>query len=357
MFSELRKALLITTLLFFIFDFAQAQITNPNEQLGSVHSDEIWPQTLNGNFFNEFWNYQFYFDNGMKVHVTFSVADFGTLKAPVSGVRLSVFDTNGDVHQLSREYDLNLLLQDKENHRLQLNPNRELYFEGKLPDEHRVIINTIKDGVTYDIALSLRNIKPSIKFGNGEFMVHNETVGIITHIPYARVRGHVAVAGDRHEVSGTGYMDHTFQNQTTTKLMDSGFRFVNHTDSENWDLLYFMSPQKNNSHHTIGYRLLSEEGNVSVKGINKINNIHIGRAFDTEIPRIIELQLTNESTVRVSRTKDQEKFSILSELGWVARRAAKSFLGGEVIDFRGEATLQETSHRPKEGNYSFFLVD
>lgn len=357
MLSKLFKALLITVILLQVSIIAQAQISNPSGEIRSVNPDEIWAQTLRGSFYNEFWNYQFYFDNGMTAHIVFSAANFGSLKSPVSGVRISVYNPNGTVHQLSREYPIDLLIQDRENYRFQLHPEREIYFEGKLPNEHRIVINTVKDGITYDINLRLHNIQPAKKWSSGNFTVHDEQVGIVTHIPYARARGYISVNNNRSNVTGSAYMDHTFQNQTTTRLMDSGYRFVHHADSKNWDVTYMMLPEKNNrDNRTIGYRLISENGEITLKGVGKVHQFHAGSSFGDNLPRIVEIELENSSIMRISRMEDQEKFSILGELSWIARRAARGFLGGEVVDYRGKGVLQETSHRPKNGNYNFFLI-
>lgn len=335
----------------------QAQISNPDGSITPADSDLIWAQTLEGSYFNEFWNYQFYFENGVKAHVIFSAANFGSLKSPVTGVRISVLYPDGEVYQIAREYPIERLVQDRDNHIFRLHPERDVWFEGALPEEHRIRINTSKDGVQYDLDLRFDNIAEGLKWGDGQFRIHDEKIGIITHIPYADVRGHISVDGRKKEVSGTGYMDHTFQNQTTTRLMHSGYRFVHHTDRENWDILYFLLPDKSRDRNTIGYRLTSNQGEVELNGIKKITSTSDGRAFGTNIPRIVEVEFSDGSTKRIARTEDEEKFSILGELGWVARRAARSFLGGEVVDFRGEGSLLGRSNRPVRGDYNFFIVD
>lgn len=334
-----------------------AQIQNPDGNLTTVPDDLIWAQTLNGSHFNEFWNYQFYFDNGMKAHILFSIANFGSLKDPVSGVRFSILQPDGTTYHISREYPISMLIQNRETYIFRPRLERELYFAGKLPDEHKIVIDTSKDGTPYHIELTFSNIVRGYKWGDGRFDIDNEEIGIVTHIPYADVSGFISVDGDLKRVNGTGYMDHTFQNQTTTRLMNSGYRFVNHTDRDNWDLLYFLLPADNRSRSTAGYRLKSENGIVSLQGIESIQETHQNEAFGKSIPRILELELEDGGSLRLYRTADQERFSILSELNWIAKRAARTFLGGEVIDFRGDATLQEPSHRPKQGHYNFFFVE
>ncbi len=352
------KIILLALTLFLVHGVCVAQISNPESEIRTSDRDMIWAQTLSGSYFNEFWNYQFYFDNGMKAHIIFSAANFGSLKSPVSGVRLSVLYPNGDVKQLSREYPIERLVQDRENHLFRLHPERDIYIEGHPDEGMRIVINTSKDGVRYDVDLRLSNITTGYQMDDAKFRINDEQIGIITHIPYADVEGTIAVDNRRERVRGTGYMDHTWQNQTTTRLMQSGFRYVYHRDADNWDILYFLLPSNSNRNkQTVGYRLSSTDGNVEIRGIERITGKHDGRAFGTNIPRIVEVELCNGGSSRITRTEDEERFSILGELGWVARRAARTFLGGEVIDFRGKATLMETSHRPKNGDYNFFIVN
>lgn len=334
-----------------------AQISNPDQELNSLESDMIWAQTLEGSHFNEFWNYQFYFNDGMKVHITFSAANFGSLKDPVTGVRVSVFNHDGELYQLSREYPLHHLIQDKEKNLFKLREDRELYFEGKLPERHRVVIKTSKDGVDYDIDLQLNNIQSGFKLGDGMYQIGGERVGIVTHIPYAKASGHVTINGNRKQVNGTAYMDHTWQNQTTTRLMHSGYRMIVHSDRNNWDLLYMMRPDESSNNATIGHRVFNSDGKLTYATVESMEVVSSQRAFGTSIPRIINVNLGDDSSIRLSRTQDDERFTVLGELSWIARRAARTFLGGEVIDYRGEATLMQTSKRPKHGEYNFFFVD
>jgi hypothetical protein len=347
----------VLLLLTLVTGSALAQISNPEGDFHRTDADMIWAQTLQGSHFNEFWNYQFYFDNGMKVHITFSAANFGSLKDPVTGVRVSVFNHDGELYQLSREYPLPHLVQDKENYRFQLREDRQVFFEGKLPESHRIVINTSKDNVDYDIDLNLHNIQQGVIWDDGLFTIGSEKVGIRTHIPYAEVRGHVTINNNRKQVTGTAYMDHTFQNQTTTRLMNSGYRFVSHRDSDNWDLIYFLLPDKSAGKSTIGYRISKTDGRIKLNGIENLNIQSTSRISGNSVARILQITLDDGAALRISRTEDDERFTVLGELGWVARRAARTFLGGEVIDFRGEAVLMIPSQRPKQGEYNFFIVD
>lgn len=353
----LKKLLFITISLLFLPFPGWSQISNPDGDLQPPGNSMIWAQTLEGGHFNEFWNYHFYLDEGIKVHITFSAANFGSLKDPVTGVRVSVYNHEGELYQLSREYPLKYLVQDEGSYMFRLREDREIYFEGRLPDSHRVVINTSKDGVDYDIDLRLKDIQPGFIWGDGLFTIGREKVGMVTHIPYAKVSGTVTINNIRKNVKGTAYMDHSWQDQTTTHLMHSGYKFISHNSRDEWDHLYFMLPNDTRDDSTIGYRLVKSGGKVNVQGIERMEELSRQRAFGSTIPRIIEASLDDGTTVRISRTADQEKFTVLGELSWFARRAARTFLGGEVIDFRGEATLMVPGKRPRSGNYSYFIVD
>lgn len=342
-----------------------AQVQNPSGGLQPTEASDIWAQTLEGSHFNEFWTYHFFLDDGMKMHLTFSAANFGSLKDPVTGVRISLFNFDGETYQMSREYPLEKLIQDEDTYRFRLRDERTVWFEGALPEEHRVRINTSKDGVTYDIDIDFSNIVQGLKWSNGLYSIENEPVGIYTHIPYAEVTGKIQINDTRKDVSGTAYMDHTFQNQTTTRLMDSGYRFISHTDAENWDIIYALLPDNHgNDRRIIGHRIQSKDGTPSLRSAYQIMEKQRRRSLGERYAHTMQFYMLDlpveeggAHLTTIRRTQDDERFSILSELSWVARRAARRFLGGEVIELRGEAVMEEMGKEPTSGYYNFFIVD
>lgn len=355
---RLTVILLLLTGLFINLQSAYAQISNPDGELQKTTAYDIWVKTMAGSHYNEFWNYQFYFDNGIKLHIVFSVANFGRLKSPVSGVRVSILNLDDKkTYQLSREYPVENLLQDKENHLFSLNPRQEnVWFKGKLPDSLEIYINTAKDGERFHVHLHLDEIQQGYKWDNGMFTVDNEKIGIITHIPHARVTGEVGINENIQQVTGTGYMDHTFQNQTTTQLMNSGYRYVHHGDNGDWDVMYFMIPRNHYGMQTIGYRMHSDGNEVNLQGVSSIVDFVDGRAFREDVPQRLGLFMDDETIIYLNRVIDEERFSVLGQLSWIARRAARAFLGGDVIDIRGQAAL-EIDNTMKNGEYNFFFVD
>ncbi len=349
--------LLLSLFAFFTVNHAQSQVSNPSGTLQATTEADIWAHTLTGSHFNEFWNYQFYLNDSTTVHITFSVADFGSLKSAVSGVQVSIYNLDGQLYQLSREYDIEHLVQDKERFMFRNRLEREIFFEGKLPDDHRVRIQTTKNDIAYDIDLRLSNIENGFKWGDGKYQLGSEVVGIITHIPYSKVNGYIEVNGVRKSVTGTAYMDHTFQNHTTTHLMNSGYRYIYHNSPSEWDIFYFMLPNNSMDQKTIGYRVENSYGNLNLDGIDQILSIDTSQIFNENVAQVIEIKFSDGDTTQLLRTENHEKFSVLSELGRVARSVARRFLGGEVIHFRGEATLLEPAKRRKDGYYNFFIID
>lgn len=355
------RPLYLSALLLLLTPFATGetavQISNPAGELREADPELIWVQTMDGRNYNEFWNYQFYFDNGIRLHLIYNLANFGGLKSPVSGVRVSIYYPDGEVKQVAREFPIERLLQDKDIHRVWLQPGKDLYFEGELPHEHRVVMRTSKDGDDFDIDLRFRNIEQGYMWGDGTFNVHDEQIGIVTHIPYARVSGHIVVNDRRERVSGTGYMDHTFQNQTTSRLVTSGFRFVNHRDRNNWEILYALRPRNNPDDRMIGYRLRKVNGEVELIGADRFYGADRGRAFGRRVSNNVRIGMEDGSEILLKREKDQEIYALFRELGWLARQGARTFLGGEVVDFRGNGVLEQSSGNSIRGHYNFFVID
>lgn len=335
----------------------QAQYSNPEGTIEPTTNDDIWAKTLEGSHYNEMWNYQFYLNDGLTVHIAFSVANFGSFKDPVSGVQMSIYNLNGETHQVSREYPIRYLIQDRDENIFRLRDERTIYFKGTLPDEHRVHVEFSKNDVSYKVLLDFSNIHKGVKWGDGLYHIRDEQVGIITHIPYAEVQGTVKVDNVEKNVRGTAYMDHTYQDRAATDIVDSGYRFVHQENKDSWDLLYYLLPENSSQNTTVGYRLTNDNGELSLNGVERIVRMNSSEAFDVDLARIMDMRLDDSAEIRVSRTADFEKFSILSELGWLARKAAKSFLGGEVISLRGEAILMEQGRRPKKGYYNFYVID
>ena len=81
-----------------------AQTFNPFGPMQRASSESVLPQSVGQKGFNEFWNYHVYLDQDIRIHITFSAVDFGSLKSPVSGLRMSIQNFDGKTWHVSREY-------------------------------------------------------------------------------------------------------------------------------------------------------------------------------------------------------------------------------------------------------------
>ncbi|MEX2601417.1 MAG: hypothetical protein WD355_07205 [Balneolaceae bacterium] len=336
---------------------AQDIILSPSGPIQNSAPDDIWPQTLSGNTYNEFWTYQFYLEGGIDLTMVFSVANFGSLKSPVSGIRLSVIGFEGrDVYQVMREYPIERLHLDRESWVMRLRPDRDIWFRGKLPENHVVNVQTSKDGVEYDLRLELSNIHHGYKRGDGRYRVDGSMIGLVTHIPYADVRGYVRINEVRKEVRGTAYMDHTFQDQITSRLLSEGYRYVYHGGEDDWDVGYFLVPEDRDDQSVFGYNLQFRNRQFSADFPNRLERIGRERVFGHDLPARVEIGFQNGEDRTFTRTKDLERFALLKELGGLARRLARGYLSGEVVEFRGEGNMRGNGITFPV-HYNMFIVD
>lgn len=352
----LKISLLILILLFgFVQIESKKKVSNVKNDFVNASPNDVWVQVSSASRFSEVWTYQFIFQEDIRLYIVFTVANFGRLKSPVSGVRVSVHGFGDQVYQIEREYPLEDLLQDRDNYLFSLNPRQDnIWFKGKLPEKHQIYINTAKDGIRFDIQLDFSTISKGKKWQNGYLQTDGESIGIITHIPYAKVEGTVALNEDKREVRGTGYMDHTFQNETATRLIKGSYRFVSQKDSDNWLVAYALHPQEAQETDLIGYFLQNVEGVLSTVLFESFAD----GLTPSETPlNNVRLQLDDGSILTLKRLHDSEKISLLSSLPRIARRLARTFFGGEIIEYRGKASLTKNSGERYIGTYNISVVD
>lgn len=346
---------IVSTMFFLLLSVSTFAFQKP--QLVQSRADQIFPHTLLGSTYNELWTYQFFLDDDIEITIVFSVAAFGSLKSPVSGARLSVVGLGPKTYQVLREYPIERLVIDRELHTIRLHQNRELYFEGKLPEKHFVKFTTTKDDVRYDIQLRLSDISPGYMYGDGSFLLDGSTIGMITHIPYARVEGFVSVDGIEKNVRGTAYMDHSFQDRLVTKLLSDGYRYVFHGDRNNWEVGQFISSNSKDDTNIVGYALQKSEGKAFIKLPERLHRTNFQSIDGHSIPRTVRIEFSGGASSTLNRQSYREKFPLFQELGRFARRAAKTFMGGEVVEFRGKSDLYRSSQGTDEAFFYFFLID
>jgi hypothetical protein len=335
--------------------FAQNPVANPDGDFLTPGADRILPNTRQGSQFNETWTYQFHLNDGMHLQVTFSLVGFGSWKSPVSGVRVAIQHPDGRAYHVSREYPLERLVVDTRNNRVRLHPEREFFFEGRLPGAHRIVVRTRKNDVRYDIDLTLHDIVPGRIWGDGRFHVGGRHVGIITHIPYAAVSGHVAVDEDRRTVTGTAYMDHIWQTESDWTEIRGITRFSRQTDAANWHHVLMLTPTRGEG-PAVGYVIRSEGGRFRHDGILSSHETGADRVQGWTLARSKRIRLATGSEIRLERITHEDTQATLSELNWIARRTARALMGGELVEFRGRGSLLMNGRR-SEGRYTFTIVD
>ncbi len=323
----------------------------PSGEIRKTGWSDMMPKTMQGNYYNEFWTYHFYLENDLHVHITFSLANFGTFKSAVSGGKLFVSNFKGGNYHVFREFRQELFMVDDSLQKMRLHPGRDIFFSGALPDSHRVRFATSKGGVDYLVDLSFSDIEEGMTWGDGVFRVRGDEMGLFIHIPKARVTGVVAINGDTLRVSGTAYMDHTYQTDLSSKVIDKGFRYVSHHD-DGYRIGFFLLPSKRRGEEVVGWSLIQENGKQNMRKPVRINVRGSKPVDDRPVPLGIEIIYEDDEREILVRQELYQHVSFLHEVTGIRRRLARNFLGGEVIEYVGTGTLD--NRLPV--HYHYFIV-
>jgi len=341
--------------------YVLAQSTNGGDRtvpkLQMTDADDIWARTLSGSQYSELWNYQIYLDNGMALHITFTATNFGKLKSAVTGIRVSMYGLDDKEYHLNREYPIGDLNQDRINYKFDLNPRQNnIWFKGKLPDNHEIYINTAKSGDRFKINIKFSDMVRGYSLGNGIMASNGSEIGMVTHIPFAKVTGYAGINDNVKEVTGVAYMDHTWQHENTVKSFKGGYRFVHQRNSDNWDVVYLMEP-KDGRGAAIGYRLLSESGRVSVQRIEKSIHEEIHPNKKVKAPSLLAAHTSQGVILKMRTTDTPSVTSIISDQGWLARQIIRGIIGGEIKDYRGAADMTLPNGTIKKGHFTYFAIE
>jgi len=323
----------------------------PEGDLRETGWTDMLPHTMSGDYYNEFWSYHIFLENDLHLHLTFSLANFGSFKSPVSGGKLFVSNFKGNNYNVAREFAIEHLTIDEDRYKIRLHEGREIYLSGKLPYEHHIYYRTSKDGVSYFVDLDFHDIHQGYTWGDGVFRLESEDMGIFVHIPRAEVTGIVAIDNDTLEVSGTAYMDHTFQTNLSSKVVNKGFRHITHTDS-GFHIGYYLVPKKRSRADVIGLSLIRENSPTILEKPKQITVLDSDRIGGRSVPRYVEVVFDSGNRSVFNRQQDFQHVSFLEEIGGIRRRLVRSFLGGEVIEYVGTGEMDGNTPI----NYNFFLV-
>ena len=323
----------------------------PEGELRQTEWADMLPHTMSGDYYNEFWSYHIFLENDLHLHMTFSLANFGSFKSPVSGGKLFVSNFRGNNYNVAREFAIEHLVIDEDRNKIRLHEGRDIHLSGKLPYEHHIFFRTEKDGVSYLVDLDFHDIHQGYTWGDGVFRLDSEDMGIFVHIPRAEVTGIVAINNDTLEVSGTAYMDHTFQTNLSSKVVNKGFRHITHTDN-GFHIGYYLVPKKRSRADVIGLSLIRENSPTLLEKPKQITVLDSDRLGGRSVPRHVEVVFRSGKRSVFSRQEDFQHVSFLEEIGGIRRRLVRSFLGGEVIEYVGTGKMDGSV----EINYNFFVV-
>lgn len=332
--------LFITLLFLFLFNdsgLSQDYINYPDGDLVYLETEDIKQNEKKGGFYNEFWNYHISLENGAEIYLTYSISHFGGMRGAVSGARLSLLNWNGKDYSAAREYSLDKLVFDEETYQFKLNKERGIWFEGKLPENHKVHFHTNKKGTLFNINLNFLDAKPGVTWGDGVFKLgDNDEAGIFTHIPSSKIKGFVAINGDTVQVTGIGFMDHMYQTNVGTRLFKQSFRFSK-TEGNQHTNGYFLIPKKGKT-GIVGYALTSlDDGSIILKKPTTLEIRATKKYFKEKVASAIEVCYENSPCDVFEVQEMNEKIAMLDELRGLKKTFAKRFLGGDIIEMRGNA--------------------
>lgn len=344
---------LFTSILFQPSLFSQKFVHNPSDQIQYLDAESMKPHEKNGAYYNEHWNYHVILNNGSEIYITYSISHFGGLKSSVSSARMSLINWKGNDYKVAREYHLNDLVFDEETYKMNLNPERGIWIEGKPEDKHRFYFRTQKDDILYDISIDFEDPYPALTQGDGIFELgENDQFGLFTHFPFSKVSGYVALNGDTVQVKGFGFMHHYYQTNFATKLFDKSYNY--HTKTENgFAGGYFLIP-KNHPTEAVGYSYHYDGQEMTILNPKNIVILDQQEIMGDKIPKTIQVNYEDDSYETFRFHLIKEKVSMLEEIGGVKKMLAKQFLGGEILFYRGKA---KRIHRGGEVYFNLSLVN
>lgn len=300
----------------------------------ALTADDFRPHPATGSAYNEIWSYSLLLNDGMQATFSLSQAHLGSLMSPVSGAEFAISGFDGKSYRAPKEYDLEDLRYDARTGRLQVHPR--IYVEGVLPRRHSLHFGAAKHGVEFEVALMFSDIAPGLTWGDGVFRLGSERIGMFLHIPYARVSGTITIDGATKRVSGTAYMDHTFQTNFAPKIVRNTYRYVQHGDA--MEVGYLIAPHERFEDRVIGLGAVREGGRFRLRKPEAVEVVSARRALGAEVPRQLAVRFEGGGQTILNRERDQQAFSALEELSGLQKAVVKRFIGGEVTVFRGRGT-------------------
>lgn len=316
---------------------AEDPVLVPSGNSRATTVKDLAPHSATSGAFNERWSYHILLDGNLQLLANLSMARLGGFREPTVGADLALLGFGGQEYRVAREYPVSTHFRfDPGSPRLQVHPL--IFFEGAPPRRHRLFFETTKDGVHYEVDLTFSDMAEGVTWGDGEFRLGSETLGLYIHIPHARVTGTVAVNGERRNVRGTAYMDHTYQTTYAPRLLRAAFRMVRHSGS-GWEVGHYFLPGARYDDRAVGFGVRRAEGRTTLLRPDVVEVVNSRRRLGTEVPGQIRFAFTDGTQTILTRRNDRQAFAVLEELSALERAVVRRFIGGEAVYFRGNGQL------------------
>jgi hypothetical protein len=316
----------------------QAQtVFYPNGTFQDTDGDDFIAKNLPSKYYNELWTYHINLENGVQLIYTFMINDFGSFKDRATGVKLSVTWTDGNTYVVNKKYDPSTFITEPDNNYIRLHPTRPYWAKGSFNDKHRLFFHNTKEGVQYDLDLTLYDIAQGKTLGDGTYKVGNNELGIALLIPHAKVKGFVAINGDTLNVKGVGYMDHIYQNNLSSEIIDRSYR-IKTGDAQNGMFFHFLSLKNSGIQSPIGYGVGYTNGiphMLTPSQIERVSSDSKVHDLDTHV----KIKPYQSEMLNIKVKKHMDTYSLLNELGGIKKFLAKQVIGGELIEMSGTVTI------------------
>lgn len=346
--NQMKKLGIFILFTFALFPFelrGQNNIEFPEKRFQNTDSEDFLAKNLPSKYYNELWTYHIKLENGVQIINTFSINDFGAFKDRVTGVKLMVSWTDGNTYVVNKQYDPDDLINIADSTYLRLRHDRPYWAKGNFDKEHTINFQNTNDGVRYDLNLTFFDITQGKKLGDGVYKIEDNEIGMQLLIPHAKVKGYVAINGDTLQAKGVGYMDHIYQNNLSTELIDRSYR-IKKGDAEDGMYMHFITLKNNETEPPIGYGIRYQNGRHSMISPSSIEKVSSKDNLDSEVM----IYTDQASTLKVNVQEHYNTYSLLSKLGRVQRFFAKRVTGGELLEMNGTLKIDG------EPGYFYYMV-
>ena len=289
---------------------------------------DFGPHNAGGTGYSEAWSYQFFFDSGAEARFEMNRAKIGSVVGDVSGVYMALVGIGGKNHDIRKQYEYGDLRYDAGSGRLAI--KEVAVVDGALPGQHRIRFGAGKNGTQYELDFHFSDIAPGVVWGDGVFGIGDEKVALFLHIPRARVEGTITIDGVETRVTGTAFMDHSYQTDFAPKMARAAYRVVQH-DGDSAEGGVFIVPQDASGGEVIGYGFSSTARSTQLRKPTELVVMSDGRVGGARMPRQFVARFQSGEPLIANREGQRHTSNALDELGGLQRRLARGFLGGEVV--------------------------